>query len=165
MITHAYIRDTLVKLDKLYNNPRSQKETNLYTKLALLELCGWVEESMDNIVKIYGKRKLKTEPFKKLHLNIIDKNYGFKYEYNFRPMLIQTIGIIQVEKLETDLNKLAKIDILSSELTRLNKLRNKAAHTYTKGTTASFAAPSVTLGIFHIIYPILLEIDQKLKTL
>lgn len=165
MITYAYLKTNLERLDKLYNNTTNQLDAIFYAKLAVLELCGWVEESMDNIVKVAAKKKLKTEEFKKLHDSMVNKNYGFKYDSHFKPMLINTIGIFQTEKIESYLEKTGKISILKSELSILNKLRNDAAHTFIKGTTKTFDAPSVILSRFNKVYPILVEIDHGLKRL
>lgn len=165
MITRGYLNDNLQRLDKLYNESSNKKDTVFHSKLALLELCGWIEESMDNIVAVYAKKKLKLDSFKKLHVKIVDNNYGFKYKENFRPMIIQTIGIMQAEKLESQLNKSGKIDILSGQLGALNKLRNDAAHTFIKGTTKSYDAPSSIISRFQIIYPILVEIDKEFRKL
>lgn len=101
MIVKGYIENTIDELDKLYNASTSQKKTIYYSKLALLELCGWLEETMDNIVEAHCNRKLKltankTE-FKKERIKPI---YGFEYNRHFRPMLMAAIGIIELEKIE-----------------------------------------------------------------
>jgi len=51
MITKSYLFKTLNWLDQLYNDPTADNQkTSSYSKLALIELCGWIEETMDDIV-------------------------------------------------------------------------------------------------------------------
>ena len=50
MIAHSDMTKTLRRLDLLYRKARSQREAHLFAKLAILELCGWIEESMDGVV-------------------------------------------------------------------------------------------------------------------
>ena len=59
MIARSYIKSTLEELDKLYNQASSQKKAIYFSKLALMELCGWIEESLDNIVIMHANRNLK----------------------------------------------------------------------------------------------------------
>ena len=59
-VTH--LLKNLNELDKLYNgakNKENDKQAIYYSKLALLELCGWIEESMDDIIRRYSNPKLK----------------------------------------------------------------------------------------------------------
>ena len=47
MVVKGYITDTIDERDKLYNRATSQKKAMYYSKLALLELDGWLEEKME----------------------------------------------------------------------------------------------------------------------
>jgi hypothetical protein len=51
MIAKTYILNNLSTIEKLYNDSSSIKNSLFYSKLAILELCGWTEESMDDIIK------------------------------------------------------------------------------------------------------------------
>jgi hypothetical protein len=54
MTISKHIFVTLNHLDTLYNESSSQNkdiEPTYYSKLAVLEYCGWIEESLDLIVK------------------------------------------------------------------------------------------------------------------
>jgi hypothetical protein len=165
MITDQKIRANLNDLDSLYNKPtNTPQEATYYCKLALLELCGWIEESMDCLIRKHSKR-LKNQVNKDYVNNVIDKNHGFNYEGNFREMLIKIIGIIQVERLEFKLEKQGDITQLKSILKRLNKPRNEAAHTFYKGVTQIFQAPSTSLGDLSDIYQILKKIETELQQL
>ena len=62
--------ETLIReLEKLYEAPADSTHKDLYSKLALIELCGWLEISMDKIVEDYSATKLfepkNQEDFKK----------------------------------------------------------------------------------------------------
>ena len=50
MITKSYLLKTLNWLDQLYNDPTADDKKIFYSKLALIELCGWIEETMDDDV-------------------------------------------------------------------------------------------------------------------
>lgn len=166
MISKSYIEKTLQELDRLYNSATSQKKAIYYSKLALLELCGWIEQSMDKIVFHYANHKLKDVSNKKfLDKQIIGKTFGFTYEDHFRKMLLQTIGIISLEKLEKKLEQHLVITKLKSILNTLKNKRNDAAHTHLKGVTVNYDAPSLTISNFMQIYPLLKDIENGLKNL
>ena len=59
MIAISYIDKTLKELDKLYNQSTSQKKAIYFSKLALIELCGWIEETLDDIILRHSYRHLK----------------------------------------------------------------------------------------------------------
>ena len=59
MIAKSYITNSLNELDKLYNKAASQKKAIYFSKLALIELCGWIEETLDDIIQKHANRKLR----------------------------------------------------------------------------------------------------------
>lgn len=164
MIAKSYIKSTLEELNQLYNSASSQKKAIYFSKLAVLELCGWIEEVFDDIIIRHSKRNLRL-PVNKLYTQerIVNPNYGFDYKKNIRPMFIGLIGLIQMEKLEKELEKTGKITLLKSYLGSLRVTRNKAAHTHLRGVTVTYNAPSQTLGDFHRICTILEIIDSELR--
>jgi len=163
MIVKGYIISTIEELEKLYNKHQSLKKDIYYSKLALLEFCGWIEESFDSIAKLSVSNKIKTNVFKKILKDTIEKNYGFQYSANFRPMLIKTIGIEKSEKIEQKIDKMGNVQILSTTLGNLKKVRNDNAHTYIKGTTTFIQTPSITKSQFLTIYPIIKEFEKEVK--
>jgi hypothetical protein len=164
MIAKSYIESTLQELDKLYNQASSQKKAIYFSKLAIIELCGWIEETVDEIVFRHCNRKLKNIENKNYcKEKIIKNNYGFQYLQNIRPMLINLIGLIGVEKLEIELEKTAQITLLKNNLGNLKVSRNEAAHTHLKGITRTYNAPSRTLGDFNRIYIVLEKLDLELR--
>lgn len=164
MIAKSYIKATLSELDKLYNNASSQKKAIYFSKLAVIELCGWIEETLDDIIIKHGNRNLKTLENKNYcNDRIVSPNYGFQYNKNIRPMLLNLLGLIQLEKFETELEKKAKITLLKSNLGNLKRARNEAAHTHLKGITRRYNAPSQTLGDFTRISELLEIMDTELR--
>ena len=164
MIAKSYIKSTLNELDRLYNDSTSQKKAIYYSKLAVLELCGWIEESLDDILLRHGNRNL-IKPENKLFCKdkIIKGNYGFQYNDNIRPMLLKLLGLINLEKTEIELEKTAQITLLKTNLGNLKLVRNEAAHTYLKGVTRTYNAPSRTIADFNRIYNLLKNLDEELR--
>ena len=162
MITKSYINENLKKMNFCYLSARSQKEISFFAKLAVLELCGWIELSMDDVIKAHAKRNHRDEFNIKNIENYVKKNSGFSYEKHFRILLIQLLGIVNLERFEKSLN--IGIDIkFQSELNNLHKIRNCLAHTYIKGTTSQLDAPSITLARFEVIWTGLKEYEKRLR--
>jgi uncharacterized Fe-S cluster-containing radical SAM superfamily enzyme len=99
MINGETIQKTLDELENLYNSASENGVENskiliLYSKLAILELCGWIEETQDEIIINYVKTKLqRVETITYFEKEIVDKIYGFHYNNQyFRKMLVYTIG-------------------------------------------------------------------------
>jgi hypothetical protein len=161
MITKSYLFKTLNRLDKLYNDSTTDDKKIFYSKLALIELCGWIEETMDDIVLRCAKPCLKSEANQKFIDKTIGDTYSFGYEA-FRKMLMMVIGLATLEKIEEKLENTGKISALKSDLGNLKKSRNRAAHTHTKGTLRTYDAPSKTQHDFDRIYALLTELDAEL---
>lgn len=164
MISKLYIEQTLSQLDRMFTTATSRKKEIYFAKLGVLELCGWIENSFDQIVQGYANRTLSLADNKKfVKKSIIKPNYGFEYHSNVRPMLMKTLGIVNLEKIERKLERTGKITQLETLLGNLKDARNKAAHTFTKGTTITYDAPSVTKANFTNLYNIILELDDEIR--
>lgn len=163
MIARNEIQGTLKMLDCKFRTATSQKESLFYSKLAILELCGWIEESMDDVILRCARRHLKDkESIKFVEREIVKKTYGFDYQQHFRRMLIQLLGLINVERIETKIDQSKQISFKAT-LEPLRKVRDPEAHTHIKGVTRHINAPSVTLGQFPAIYEGLIEFDTVLR--
>lgn len=165
MVTRSYILANLKNLDRNYRHANSAQDSLFYSKLAILELCGWIEESMDDIIIRCANRHLKNRDNK----NFVDKQiikctYGFDYEKHFRIMLVKLLGIINVERIEKNVDQ-NKLSAFKAALENLKKQRDPEAHTHIKGTTKIINAPSVTMAQFPTLYDGLIEIDSKLKVM
>ena len=162
MIAKSYIESNLRRMNYKFNQSRSNKEALFFAKMAIIELCGWIEESMDDIVLRCANRNLtesKNREF--IKEKVIRPTYGFRYTQHFQKMMTTLIGVIMYEKLEKLLDQI-KFQKLKSELGSLAQKRNKEAHTHIK-ITRTINAPSVTLRQFKTIYEGLLDIEHKLK--
>jgi len=165
MIARSYIESNLKQLDKLYNKAGTQKKELYYSKLAMLEMCGWIEESMDDIVQMCANRVLKQRQNKSyITKKVIKPTYGFEYDRHFKKMLIHVVGLMSIERVENKVDQL-KYARLTSALGSLKEVRNKEAHTHLKGVTRRVDAPSVTLQYFTYVYEGLKEIEDVLKSL
>lgn len=165
MISKTYIQDNLRAIDAAYRKSNSQKHGLYYSKLAVLELCGWIEISMDDMVSRFARRNIKQEVNLKYVLkDVIRKTHGFDYKVNFRMMVVKTIGICNCERIEAaiDQSTLAKFE---AELSNLKTARDGLAHTYVKGTALTIDAPSVTKARFAPILAGLRAFDEKLQAL
>ena len=160
MILRKYIEEDLKKLNHLYLNSVAGPDPKVpvyYSKLAVLELCGWVEESFDLIARRAVKGKLKVEKFTKLRDNAIKKTHGFHYDNHFLAMLTNVGGLEMCEHLHMHLDATGSHAVLTGELNAISEQRGRAAHTNLANTRATFDAPSVTLGRLTRMYPVLRE--------
>jgi hypothetical protein len=163
MITKQYIVPGLQTLDTAYTSAASADDAEWFAKLAIIELYGWIEESMDALVLRCAKRQLKvSKNLAYCEDEIIGKTYGFDYQRNFRRMLIRLVGLVTVERLEKQVDQ-AKHDTLKSTLGTLKIVRDSAAHTHLKGTTRTLDAPSVTIRSFQRVYDGLVDLDQTMR--
>ena len=59
MIAYSYIENNLDQLDKRYVKSKTSRDASYYSKLAILELCGWIEMSIDDCIVRSANRILK----------------------------------------------------------------------------------------------------------
>lgn len=166
MVIKKYIQKTLHKLNRkhryamLSNTP---EEAIYYSKLSILEYCGWIEESMDIIVKRSVKKKIRTVPYMQILDNaILGGTHGFEYVKHFRPMLMRAIGIQKMEKIEINLINNGQLDLLKSELLNVKQDRDDAAHTWINNVTKTYPAPSIAQNRLKLLFPILRGIYSQI---
>jgi hypothetical protein len=163
MIAKSYIKGNLSRIERLYSKSSNIQDGLFYSKLAILELCGWIEISMDDIISRLAKKHLKQSiNITFVENEVIKRTYGFDYRRHFRKMLINIIGLSGVEKLEKQVDSV-KFQLMVSSLNSLKLYRDSEAHTYIKGTTRRIDAPSVTKSRFSAIYHGLKNIDDELR--
>jgi 2-iminobutanoate/2-iminopropanoate deaminase len=165
VVKKTQIQSNLNQIEKLYQKYMSGKSggrVEYFSKLAIIETCGWIEESMDDIIRRCANKHLKESKNIRFIEGLIGDTHSFKYHDNFRNMLIQTIGIINVEKIEQvfDTKKFLK---MTSSLGELKQRRDNQAHTYIKGTTLNIDAPSLTKNRFQKVYEGLKDIEACLR--
>ncbi len=160
------IEDLLIELQKLYDNPVDPVHKDYYSKLALLELCGWLELVIDDITLTYARTKItEAKNVELLEKEIVGKTYGCDYKSNFRPMLIKIIGLSNIEKFENKLTTIGIFQILVSQLGSLSSLRNPAAHTTIVGVMPTFQAPSTMTSYLNSLHPILTTVESELNAI
>ena len=163
MIAKSYIEKNLRKIDHLYAASSSVQAGLLYSKMATLELCGWIEISMDEIVRRMSKRLIRDSKHQKyFEKEIVRKVHGFDYVNHFRRMLIALVGLRGVETMEMKVDPVLFHPMIAA-LNALKPYRDQHAHEYIKGTTLRLDAPSVTIGRFNPVYAGLVDIDSVLR--
>jgi hypothetical protein len=165
MIAKTYILQNLSQLDSAFKSAKTQKHAVYFSKLAILELCGWIEISMDEIILAHcGRNVVVAKNTKFVADDVVKRTYGFDYERNFRKMLISLIGIVTCEKLEAQI-PVAVYTKFTAQLQSLKVARDSLAHTYLKGSAATMIidAPSVTKARFTDIHDGLKAYEQGLR--
>lgn len=163
MIVKLHIEKNLTSINKLYKFSTSVEEGLLYSKLAILELCGWIEMSMDDIALRTARRLIRDNKHMKFIENeIVKKTYGFDYEQHFRKMIMAIIGLKGVHEMEKRVDQTLFMPMCGA-LNALKPYRDKYAHEYIKGTTLRLDAPSLTLTRLHIVYKGLCNIEITLR--
>ena len=151
MIRHVKIEKSLNFLDTLYNDLiLSEDETKaiLISKLALLEFCGWLEETIDEIaINCVRVTIPKASERKKLQENI-DNTTGFSYK-SMRELLTHALGVKKYIEVEKRLNKDGSLERLQSKLASINRHRKDAAHRTVQGAMETYNSPNVTLDDFN----------------
>lgn len=165
MLDRSDIEKNLRQIDKLYASSSSVQEGLYYSKLATLELCGWIEHSMDSIVLSLAKqliRDMKLQSY--FEDEVVGKIYGFGYDKRLKRMLIPLVGLVGLEAMERKVNPRV-FEPMRASLNALKPNRDNLAHGYIRGVTPHLDAPSVVLGRFHTVHAGLVNIESVLKAL
>ena len=160
MIYYGQIRKTLNFLDSQYNISSSsavQVRPMMFSKLAVIEYCGWLEETFDEIARNGARGKLKTKPCRQGFEKQITATVGFVYQKSGRRLICSAIGIAKLLEVEKEMKKNGDLERLQSYLGQMNGYRKRAAHTSTRGVTAQYLAPSAVIENFNQTKPILLK--------
>lgn len=163
------IATTLATIDAWYNEPTAGPERpKLLSKLALLELCGWLETEQDRIMVALDAFCLKDPTW--TQREIIEKTFGFDYGKHFRPMLVKLIGEHLSRALENKIEQKhpGDLDRLRSSTGELWIKRCNFAHA-DMVTNASkqqtFVAPSWSINQHRILSKILLRFEAEAAAL
>jgi hypothetical protein len=154
------LKKTLGFLDQKYLEHLTAddpEEAVAFSKLAVLEFCGWVEMTIDDIARCAVRYSLPNEEDRKPLEKLIKDTSGFDYERNVTPLLLYAMGSKKFSALETKLRQEYVLErfklILNS--TDFKTMRNRAAHTFIDGTQRNYDAPSAVMGKLQQIAPIL----------
>lgn len=165
MINYIEIENTLNRLEQEFTSCSDIQMSILYSKLAVLELCGWIETSIDTMLYEYVDKHILDSDCKNRIKTIINKNYGFHYDKNLFPLLCSVLGIDNLENI-IDVLPSVNFQNLKAVTDTYTKERNKAAHTDTPiGTTRTYYAPSSVIIDFNLIKPAIQRIETEIQQL
>lgn len=146
MLATTEIQQRLKEIDILYLAEANTVKALLWAKLATLEVGGWTEECIDKIViDFINSKNLKS---KEDIIRKLRKNYGFQYKKEFRTIVVEIVGSVLFEKIETSIEN--QCHQLAGALGELKSSRDVSAHTYTK-SDSRIDAPSKTLDLLSKI--------------
>lgn len=163
MVKKGVICRNLRDIEALYDNAKSTKKQFYFAKLAVLELCGWLESAQDGLVRESAGRSISVAANQAMVDEKIKRTYGFEYDQNFRPLLIFVVGLSRLERVETDFDTSGSLTKFRGLLSKLKKPRNDAAHTHTDGLLPNIDAPSVVRKNLEELFLYLRELERLLK--
>lgn len=140
------LEETLRHLETWYRDSSDGNlRPKLLSKMAVIEVCGWIEGKFDEIILDAQGKCIKDESW--TNSNVIDRNHGFNYNEHFRSMLSKLVGEATVRRIEEDMEQLhpGDMDDLKSILGSLWKRRCSYAHADIAANVATqqtFDAPS-----------------------
>jgi hypothetical protein len=144
------VAPTLKELATWFNEPtNSPSRPKLLSKLAVLELCGWLEVEFDRLIRLVETGRLNDAIW--IDKNVINKTSGFEYDKHWRPMLCKVVGEVFARRVEDEMETShpGELDQLKQLLRQLWKDRCSFAHADINtniSTQISFNAPSMTIS-------------------
>lgn len=167
MLESQNLRTNLQTLKNHYEDLDSSLElAKMVSKLAVLEVAGWIEECVDYIARDFVSEEAFNGRAREILEIAIDSTYGLSYDTHVEPLLAVALGATELARVEEVLEVDAKLDKLKSELGTVHSMRNSLAHTHTK-VTMKIDAPEVTIKrlerlieLFRNLYEIALEEDS-----
>ncbi|MCY4034841.1 MAG: HEPN domain-containing protein [Hyphomicrobiales bacterium] len=134
MISGKEIKKVLEWIKERYDNPctRDVYESRLYSKLAILELSGWVEGTLKDLAIRLIDKKLNDDAAKEEFKEVIRNIRGFRYERHFQDLLNKTVGFINREIIEKEISgkDYDKLEKFKTALNNLSGRRNFYAHNF-----------------------------------
>ncbi|MBI1907503.1 MAG: hypothetical protein HYS20_14905 [Rhodocyclales bacterium] len=153
------VASTLQALDLWFKEPTTSNDrTKLLSKLAILELCGWLEVEFDRLIRLVEAGRLNDSAWVEKH--VIEKTNGFSYNIHWRPMLCKVVGEVFARRVEQAMEAAypTELDHLKSLLGQLWKDRCSFAHADMNTNVAAqqtFNAPSWTISQYTKLKEIL----------
>lgn len=140
-----------------------ERELMLLSKLSLIEFCGWVEITVDEILKNYLARSLISSPVSNQCEEEIDNVYGCSNE-NVQRLFRRILGgwgysrllarNAEFQMILSHVEAIAGKEVLSKK-----RKRDIAAHTPMDPLTQTyFSAPSLVLDKLRKVHPLLLRL-------
>jgi hypothetical protein len=162
------VASTLEMLDCWYVDPavsQDNDKTMLLSKLAILELSGWLEEEFDRLIKKVATGKLNDSKF--LNEEVIKKSNGFTYDVHWRNMLRKVVGEVIAKRVDIAMEQAHPTELgqLKALLGQLFSARCSFAHANLIANVATqqkFNAPSLTRGQYSQLKSILAHYEKVL---
>ena len=164
MVNYTDIEAKLQRLDTEYNNSILDPDLPIfYSKLAVIEFSGWIEDSVDSIVYDYIDNHIVAPIVKKNIKENVNKNYGFKYYSNLFKVFTSVLGVDTWENIEDKLKPQNLVDLVNVTST-FTGIRNKAAHSSIV-VMATFSSPSTTIAAYNKVKPAMMIIENEIASL
>lgn len=114
MVNYTDIEAKLQRLDTEYNNSILDPDLPIfYSKLAVIEFSGWIEDSVDSIVYDYIDNHI-VDPIVKQNIKKnIKGNYGFNYYSNLFKVFTSVLGVDTWENIEDKLKPQNLVDLVN----------------------------------------------------
>lgn len=162
------IDDTLRQLNTWFNEPSEGNDrAKLLSKLAVLELCGWIEGEFDRLALGIDSALLQDPDW--VNGFVIDKTNGFTYLDHWRPMLTRLVGEVIARRVERGMEAThpGDLDYLKSLLGTLWKMRCAYAHADMTANVAAqqnFQAPSWAQNQYRILRKLITKYEAVLSS-
>ena len=164
MVNYTDIEAKLQRLDTEYNNSILDPDLPIfYSKLAVIEFSGWIEDSVDSIVYDYIDNHIVDPIVKKNIKENVNKNYGFEYYSNLFKVFTSVLGGDTWENIEDKLKPQNLVDLVNVTST-FTGIRNKAAHSSIV-VMATFSSPSTTIAAYNKVKPAMMIIENEIASL
>jgi|APGre2960657373_1045057.scaffolds.fasta_scaffold15536_3 hypothetical protein len=171
MLSNAELIQNINVYQDQYNTAKNLRELLLPSKAALLDVCGWLEEAMDQVVIECANRcMLSTQRLQLIQKEYVGKTYGFEYQRHFEKMLAAVVGFRILEQAERQMG-LGTLMPFTSALSSLVPLRNHYAHTHLDAAkpypknVSSIPAPSALVPYVSQANTALQSIESALRGL
>ena len=170
-IETTQVLSTLNHLQSLYDSEQDSETMKLLGKVGLIELCGWLEMSIDKLILSVA---VLNEPNLKFLNGKIKKITTFEYEKSIKELLIFLKGLEFYEKFESDEAIQSDITLYKSktetekiyEDKTLITMRHAAAHTLTSlSQITNYNAPSYYITYVNNISSILIRFKTHIDSL
>lgn len=164
MVNYTDIEAKLQRLDTEYNNSILDPDLPIfYSKLAVIEFSGWMEDSVDSIVYEYIDNHILDPIVKQTIKKNVNGNFGFKYYSNLFKVFTSVLGVNTWENIEDKLKPQHFADLLNVTNTYTG-IRNKAAHSSIV-VMATFSSPSTTIAAYNKVKPAMIIIENEIASL
>lgn len=160
------VEATLKQLDVWFNEPsQGGDRPKLLSKLATLELCGWLEGELDRLALLVEQGRLSDIDWVKA--NIISKTSGFLYDSHWRVMLSRLVGEVFTRRIEAKMEEKYPGDLerLKAMLGSLWKIRCDFAHADIAANMAAqqtFSAPSWSINQQRLLKKLLDRYEESM---